>query len=45
MRSFLKVAFILIVLYLVLIHFTGFSKDVSTLFSGTGSLVKRFQGR
>jgi hypothetical protein len=28
-----------------LIHFTGFSKDVATLFSGTGSLVKTFQGR
>lgn len=45
MRNFLRTAFLLIVLYLVLIHFTGFSKDVSTVLSGTGSLVKTFQGR
>jgi hypothetical protein len=45
MRNFIKTAAILIILYLVLIHFTGFSKDVATLFSGTGSLVKTFQGR
>lgn len=45
MRNFMKTAAVLIILYLVLIHFTGFSKDVSTLFSGTGALVKTFQGR
>lgn len=45
MRSFLKIAFLLIVLYLILIHFTGFSKDISTAFAGTGELVKTFQGR
>lgn len=45
MRNFMKTAAVLIILYLVLIHFTGFSKDVSTLFSGTSSLVKTFQGR
>lgn len=45
MRNFIKTAALLIVAYLVLIHFTGFSKDVATLFSGTGALVKDFQGR
>jgi hypothetical protein len=45
MRNFLKTAFLLIVLYLVLINFTGFSKDVATLFSGTSELVTTFQGR
>ena len=45
MRGFLRTAAILIVLYLVLIHFTGFTKDVATVLGGTGSLVKTFQGR
>jgi hypothetical protein len=45
MRNFLKTAAILIILYLVLVHFTGFSKDVGTLFSGTEGLVTTFQGR
>ena len=45
MRNFLKTASVLIILYLVLIHFTGFSKDVGALAGGTGTLVKDFQGR
>lgn len=45
MRNFIRTAAFLIVLYLVLIHFTGFSKDVSTVLSGGGNLVKTFQGR
>jgi hypothetical protein len=45
MRNFIRIAAILIILYLVLIHFTGFSKDVATLFSGTGTIIKDFQGR
>jgi hypothetical protein len=45
MKNFLRTAFLLIVLYLVLIHFSGFSSDVSTLFSGTEGLVTTFQGR
>lgn len=45
MRYFLRTAAVLIILYLVLIHFTGFSKDVSTVLSGGGQLVKTFQGR
>lgn len=45
MRNVLKTFSVLIILYLVLIHFTGFSKDVATLFSGTDKLVTTFQGR
>lgn len=45
MRNFFKTASVLIILYLVLIHFTGFSKDVATLFSGTTNVIKTFQGR
>lgn len=45
MRNFVKTAAVLIVLYLILIHFTGFSKDVSTVLSGGSTLVKTFQGR
>lgn len=45
MRNFIKTAAVLIVLYLILIHFTGFSKDVSTTLQGGSELVKTFQGR
>lgn len=45
MRNFIKTAAVLIVLYLILIHFTGFSKDVSTVLGGGSQLVKTFQGR
>lgn len=45
MRNFLKTAAVLIILYLVLINFTGFSKDVSALAKGSGELVQDFQGR
>ena len=45
MRSFLKTAAILIALFLVLIHFTGFSKDVATLSHSGTELVTAFQGR
>jgi hypothetical protein len=45
MRNFLKTAAILIILYLVLVHFTGFSKDVATVFSGATTTIKTFQGR
>lgn len=45
MRNILRVFMILIVAYLVLIHFTGFSKDVATLSKGGVELTKTFQGR
>lgn len=45
MRNALKVFMILIVAYLVLIHFTGFSSDIATLSKGGVELTKAFQGR
>jgi hypothetical protein len=45
MRAFVKTAMILILAYLVLINYTGFSKDVSTSLKGTSELVQTFQGR
>ena len=45
MRRFIATASILIILYLVLVHFTGFTKDVSQLGTSSVGLVKAFQGR
>lgn len=45
MRGYLRAAFLLIVAYLVLVHFTGFTKDVAALATGTVGTVKAFQGR
>jgi hypothetical protein len=42
-KSFVKTAAILILAFLALVHFTGFTKDVSTLFGGTKELVGQFQ--
>lgn len=44
MKSYIKTAALLIFAFLALVHFTGFSKDLGTLFSGTTSLVAQFQG-
>ena len=35
----------LIALYLILVHFTGFSKDVSTSLSGGTGVITALQGR
>jgi translation elongation factor EF-G len=45
MRQYIKYAFVMILAYLALVHFTGFSKDLSTATSGAGELIKDFQGR
>jgi translation elongation factor EF-G len=45
MRAFIKTAMILILVYLVLINATGFSKDLATATKGTGELITDFQGR
>jgi hypothetical protein len=45
MRGFLRAAFLLIVAYLILVHFTGFSRDIGAIASGTVGTVKAFQGR
>lgn len=39
-------AFVLLILaYLVLARYTGFSKDISAIGENAGSLAKTFQGR
>jgi hypothetical protein len=45
MRNFLRTAFLLILAYLALIHFTGFSKDISTVLGGGSEVIRTFQGR
>lgn len=45
MRNFIKTIALLILAYLVLIHATSFSKDVSTVFGGGTHLVATLQGR
>jgi hypothetical protein len=43
--QFVKLAGSLILAFLVLEHFTGFSKDVGAVSSGTVSIFKTLQGR
>ncbi len=45
MRTFVKTAMILILAFLVLVHFTGFSQDLSATTKGAGELITDFQGR
>lgn len=45
MSRLFKLAAVLIIAYLVLINYTGFSKDVSTLGASANGLVATFQGR
>jgi hypothetical protein len=45
MRKALTYAAGLIALYLVVVNYTGFSKDESATASGSEGLVKAFQGR
>jgi len=45
MRAFVKTAMILIIAFLVLVHFTGFSSDVGAVAKGGGELITDFQGR
>lgn len=44
-RELISAFIILIVAYLVLVHFTGFAKDVGALGAAVGSTAKTFQGR
>jgi hypothetical protein len=44
-REILSVFLILIALYLVLVHATGFAGDISALATGGAGLAKTFQGR
>lgn len=44
-REILSVFVVLILAYLVLLNYTGFSRDISALTSGGATLAKTFQGR
>lgn len=43
--NFLGTASILILAYLVLVHFTGFAADIGALGKATAETTKTFQGR
>lgn len=45
MRKALTIFAALIILYLVLIHFTGFSSDITAISKGGVPIIKAFQGR
>jgi hypothetical protein len=45
MRKGVYYIFVLIALYLIVVHFAGFSKDVSTSLSGGSGVIKSLQGR
>jgi hypothetical protein len=45
MSRLFKIAAVLILAYLVLINYTGFSRDVATLGTSANGLVATFQGR
>jgi hypothetical protein len=45
MRKTIFYIFLLIAGYLALVHFTGFSKDLSTTFSGATGTITALQGR
>jgi ribose/xylose/arabinose/galactoside ABC-type transport system permease subunit len=45
LKQILKVFFILILAYLVLLHFTGFGKDVLATGSAVAQVTKTLQGR
>lgn len=44
-KEFITLTLILVALFLILTHFTGFSRDANAVFGGWGNLVKTFQGR
>jgi hypothetical protein len=43
--NFLKFLFVLILAFLLLTHFTGFSADVKAGFGGINQLTRTLQGR
>ena len=44
-KEFISMTILLVIVFLVLTHFTGFSRDVGALGSNWAHLVKTFQGR
>lgn len=44
-REIITMFIVLIVAYLVLVHYTGFAQDIGAIGNSAGSLAKTFQGR
>ncbi len=44
-RELVSMFIVLILAYLVLVHYTGFAQDIGAIGSSAGSLAKTFQGR
>lgn len=44
-KEFISMTILLVIVFLVLTHFTGFSRDVGAIGSNWARLVKTFQGR
>lgn len=44
-RELISAFIVLIVAYLLLVHYTGFAADIGAIGSNTASLAKTFQGR
>lgn len=44
-KELISMTIILVVIFLLLTHFTGFSRDVGAVGSNWAHLVKTFQGR
>ncbi len=44
-RELVSAFVVLIIAYLVLLHYTGFASDIGSIGKSTGELAKTFQGR
>lgn len=44
-KEIIQMTVLLVVLFLVLTHFTGFASDVGAATKGYGGLIRDFQGR
>ena len=44
-KELIQMTVLLVVIFLLLTHFTGFSKDVGAVTKGWGGLIRDFQGR
>lgn len=44
-KELIHMTIVLIVVFLILTHFTGFAKDVGAATKGWGGIIRDFQGR
>lgn len=44
-KELIQMTIVLVALFLILTHFTGFAKDVGAATKGWGGLIRDFQGR